>query len=111
MLARPQIEVVLRDRKKEIIMTQTGDDFLFGDRLAADLPLELNRGKWASRFEEQADDWQAAPGTWSAVRLGGRRRRKDSLGGAEVNVATDHGPDVQSVGVERVVRVRGPQRR
>lgn len=64
-LARPEVEVVLRDRKREVITTQTGDDFLFGDRLAADLPLDLFLGKWASRFDRQADDWQAAPGAWS----------------------------------------------
>lgn len=64
-LARQEIEVVLRDRKKEIVTTQTGEDFLFGDRLAADFPLDLYLCKWASRFLVEADDGQAAPGTWS----------------------------------------------
>lgn len=64
-LARPQIEVVLRDRKRETVTTQTGDDFLFGDRLASDSPLDLFLSKWTSRFVQQPDDWQAAPGTWS----------------------------------------------
>lgn len=64
-LARPQIEVVLRERKREIVTTQTGDDFLFGDRLAADFPLDRFVGKRASRFSNEVDDWQAAPGTWS----------------------------------------------
>jgi hypothetical protein len=64
-LARRNVEVVVRDRKKEVITTQTGDDFLFGDRVAATWPLELFLGKWQRRFEEQSDDWSAAPGTWS----------------------------------------------
>ena len=64
-LARPEVEVVLRDRKKEIVTTQTGDDFLFGDRLAADFPLDLYLSKWSSRFTLQPDDWTAAPGTRS----------------------------------------------
>lgn len=64
-LARPEIEVVVRDRKKEAITTQHGDDFLYGDRLAPDFPLDLFLSKWRSRFEQQPDDWQAAPGTSS----------------------------------------------
>ncbi len=39
-LARPEVEVVLRDRKKEIVTAYNGDDFLFGDRLAADFLLD-----------------------------------------------------------------------
>lgn len=74
-LARLEVEVVLRDRKKEIVTAQTGDDFLFGDWLAAHFPLNLYMSKWASRFERQADDWQAAPGTssgfaWEGVESG-----------------------------------------
>lgn len=65
-LARPNIEVVLRDRKKETVATtQHGDDFLFGDRIAADFPLDLFQSKWGRRYEREADDWQAAPGTLS----------------------------------------------
>jgi len=56
---------MLRDRKRETVTTQTGDDFLFGDRLAAEFPLGLFVTKWARRFERQPDDWRAAPGTWS----------------------------------------------
>lgn len=62
-LARPEFEVVLRDRKKEISTTKPGDDFLFGDRLAADFPLDLFQTKWTNRFTKEADDWQAAPST------------------------------------------------
>ena len=64
-LATKEIEVVLRDRKKEIITTQTGDSFLYGDRLAHDFPLDLFQEKWVRRFEREVDDWQAAPGTSS----------------------------------------------
>jgi hypothetical protein len=64
-LARPEIEVVLRNRKKEAVTRQPGDDFLFGERLAPDFPLELFQTKWTNRFAKEADDWQAAPGTSS----------------------------------------------
>lgn len=64
-LARKEVEVVVWDRKQETIDIQMGDDFLFGDRLAADFPLDLYRSKWASRFKHQPDDWSAAPGSKS----------------------------------------------
>ena len=32
-LARSDIKVVVRDRKREVVTTQTGDDFLYGERL------------------------------------------------------------------------------
>lgn len=70
-LARPEMVVVLRDRKKEVATTRSGDDFLFGDRLAADFPLDLFLSKWSSRFTLQADDWTAAPGTRSGYAWGG----------------------------------------
>ncbi|MBY0522037.1 MAG: hypothetical protein K2R98_01475 [Gemmataceae bacterium] len=49
---------MLRDRKQGVITTQTGDDFLFGDRLALVVPLDIGLGKWANGFERQPDDWQ-----------------------------------------------------
>jgi len=64
-LATSEIEVVLRDRKREVATTQTGDSFLYGVLLAPDFPLDLFQSKWASRFRKEADDWQAAPGTSS----------------------------------------------
>ncbi len=64
-LARPEIEVVLRDRKNETVTTLTGDSFLYGVPIASDFPLELFQEKWASRFSPEADDTQAAPGTSS----------------------------------------------
>lgn len=64
-LARPEIVVELRDRKREITTTKTGDSFLYGSQIAADFPLDLFLSKWASLFVNEADDWQAAPGTSS----------------------------------------------
>lgn len=64
-LARPDVEVVLRDRKNEVVATQTGDDFLFGSQLAANFPLDLFQNKFASRFTTEPDDWLAARGTTS----------------------------------------------
>lgn len=64
-LARPDIKVVVRDRKREVAVVLTGDDFLYGDRIATDWPLALFQNKWVRRFEQEADDWTAAPRTWS----------------------------------------------
>ena len=64
-LARPEIEVVLRDRKKESVTTQTGDSFLYGVPLASDFDLDQFLSKWERRFENEADDGMAAPGTSS----------------------------------------------
>lgn len=64
-LARPEIEVVVRDHKKEVFTTQPGDDFLFGDRLAPNFPFDLFQRKWGRRFHQEADDWTAGPGTSS----------------------------------------------
>ena len=64
-LTRPEIEVVLRDRKKETYTTTTGDSFLYGVPIASDFDLELFQSKWERRFEQEADDWSAAPGTSS----------------------------------------------
>ncbi|MBI2806621.1 MAG: hypothetical protein HYX68_16695 [Planctomycetes bacterium] len=64
-LATNEIKVVLRDRKRETVTTQHGDDFLFGSKVAPDFPVDLFQSKWANRFTIEADDWQAAPGTWS----------------------------------------------
>lgn len=69
-LARPQVEVVLRERKKEVATTHPGDDFLFGDRLAANFPLDLYLSKWQGRLVNQPDDWTPAPGTRSGFAWG-----------------------------------------
>lgn len=44
-LARPQIEVVLRNRKNETVSTRFGDDFLFGERLSATFPFDAYQRK------------------------------------------------------------------
>lgn len=64
-LARPEIEVVLRDRKHETVTTKSGDSFLYGVPLAPDFDLDLFQQKWASRFVNDSDDWLAAHGTSS----------------------------------------------
>jgi hypothetical protein len=64
-LARPEIDVVLKDRKKETVSTLTGDSFLYGVPIASDFDLELFKTKWERRFSNEADDWQAASGTSS----------------------------------------------
>lgn len=64
-LARPEITVQLRDRKKGSTTTKTGDSFLYGSRIAADFPLELFHQKFANHFTTEPDDWQAAPNTSS----------------------------------------------
>ena len=64
-LAQKEIEIVLRDRKKEVVTTQHGDDFLYGNPLAFDFDLELFQGKWVRRFVNEKDDWTPAPGTRS----------------------------------------------
>jgi hypothetical protein len=64
-VARPEIEVLLKDRKNETVTTLTGNDILYGVSLTSDFDLELFLSKWDRRFSNEADDWQAAPGTSS----------------------------------------------
>lgn len=64
-LARNDVAVVLNDLKNGVLAMRTGDDFLFGEPLAADWPLELFLSKWRQRFVGEPDDWTAAPRTWS----------------------------------------------
>lgn len=70
-LARPEIEVVIRDRKRETVTTLTGDSFLYGVPIASDFEFELFQTKWVMRFEQEADDWQAASGTSSGFAWNG----------------------------------------
>lgn len=64
-LARPKIDVVLKDRKNETFTTLTGDSFIYGVPLASDFDLELIQNKWERRFVNKSDDLEAAPGTSS----------------------------------------------
>ena len=61
-VTHPDIEVVLKNRKKESVTTRPGDDFLYGDRSG---PAERFLDKWERRFEREADDQMAAPWTRS----------------------------------------------
>jgi hypothetical protein len=70
-LARPEIEVVIRDRKKETVSKLTGDSFLYGVSLPFNFDPELFLSKWERRFEQEADDWQAARGTSSGFAWNG----------------------------------------
>lgn len=63
--ARPEIEVVLHDRRNETVSTLTGDSFLYGVPFASDFDLELFQSKWERRFENEADDLEAAHNTSS----------------------------------------------
>jgi hypothetical protein len=64
-LARPEITVELRDRKKETVTTLTGESFLYGVPIAPDFPLEVFQEKWKQRFVYEPNDSQAAPRTAS----------------------------------------------
>jgi hypothetical protein len=64
-LALRGIKVVVKERKREVATLKTGDDFLFGERLASHWMLRRYERKWRARFDVQPDDGLAAPGTWS----------------------------------------------
>jgi hypothetical protein len=127
-LARPEIEVVLRDRKKETISKLTGDSFLYGVPLASDFNLELFKSKWERRFEQQADDWMAAPRTnsgfawdglpdgsipWAAMKSAWRSGSGDCLNCSGETIRTNFG--LRQVGMfnrsPNFVRVCVPCRR
>lgn len=60
-LARPEVRVTIRQRKRGLDTTQAGDDFLYGDRLDPEFPWTVYHQKWECRSECEADDWQGAP--------------------------------------------------
>jgi hypothetical protein len=64
-LARRVVRVALLDRKRETTTVQTGEAFLFGERLAENFPVDRYEQKWRRRATEEQDDWTAAPHTWS----------------------------------------------
>lgn len=74
-LASPDVRVTLLDRKKEAATNKTGDDFLYGQPIAKDFPLDLFVSKWNSRSQQDHDDHLAAPMTnsglaWDVLELG-----------------------------------------
>jgi hypothetical protein len=60
-----EVKVTLLDRKKEVATQKSGDDFLYGQPIAADFPIELFMSKWQNRFLVESDDHQAVPGSKS----------------------------------------------
>ena len=61
-LARNAVRVILIDRKREASTAQTGDDFLYGERLARDFAAgRCTWRKWQRRAIEEPDDWTPAP--------------------------------------------------
>jgi hypothetical protein len=60
-LARREIEVVLKDRKRELTTVQRGDDFLYGEKLGERFPVGVYLEKWRRRDVKEPDDWTAAP--------------------------------------------------
>jgi hypothetical protein len=60
-LAKQSVQVALIDRKRETITAQTGDAFLYGERLAEEFPLDVYLEKWRRRAVEEPDDWTPAP--------------------------------------------------
>lgn len=74
-LTSPDVQVMLLDRKKEIATNKTGDDFLYGQPIDKDFPIELFLSKWTNRFQLEHDDYLAAPMTnsglaWDGLELG-----------------------------------------
>jgi hypothetical protein len=60
-LARKVVQVALLDRKRELATVQTGDAFLYGERLAESFPVSVYLEKWRRRATEEVDDWTPAP--------------------------------------------------
>ena len=60
-LARKGVEVVRIERKRECSTSQSGDEYLYGERLPPFYPSNVYRKKWQRRFMEERDDWKAAP--------------------------------------------------
>jgi hypothetical protein len=60
-LARKSVQVALLDRKRELTTVQTGDAFLYGERLTEAFPLSVYLEKWRRRATEEPDDWTPAP--------------------------------------------------
>lgn len=73
-LARPDVTVVIHDRKRENVTRLTGEDFLYGSKLDDDFPLDRFLSKFANRYVDEPDDWTAAPKTrsgfaWEGVEI------------------------------------------
>ena len=64
-LAHKGVQVLLTDRKRETSTIQHGDDFLYGEPVVPFEPWEVFWTKWQRRHIKEANDWTAAPFTWS----------------------------------------------
>lgn len=60
-LARKSVQVALIERKQELTTVQTGDAFLYGERLAKKFPLDVYQRKWRRRAIDEQDDCTPAP--------------------------------------------------
>lgn len=60
-LSRKNVEVVLIDRKREASTVKRSEEFLYGERLTEEFPVEQYVSKWRNREVEEPDDWQPAP--------------------------------------------------
>jgi hypothetical protein len=60
-LARKSVQVALLDRKRETTTAQTGDAFLYGERLTEAFLLCVYLEKWRRRATEEPGDWAPAP--------------------------------------------------
>jgi len=60
-LNRPEFRVTLLFRRDETTTHKTGDDFLYGTKIAKDFPKELFISKWTNRFLNESDDQQSSP--------------------------------------------------
>ena len=60
-LAQREVEVVLIDRKREQSVIRSGDEFLYGEKLTQDFPVEQYLSKWQKRQVEELDDGDLAP--------------------------------------------------
>jgi hypothetical protein len=92
-LTNSAVQVMLLDRKKEATTHKTGDDFLYGQSIDKNFPIELFLNKWNNRFHQEADDHLAAPKTisgfawdglengqipWGALKSAWQRSQADS---------------------------------
>ncbi len=66
-LTSPDVKVTLLDRKKENATNKSGDDFLYGQPITKDFPIELCVSKWGNRFQRESNDHLAAPMTNSGL--------------------------------------------
>jgi len=64
---RPEVQITLLARRDETITHKTGDDFLYGTKIAKEFPIELFTSKWSNRFLNESDDQQASPSTNSGL--------------------------------------------